>query len=196
MKSDDVNPNDWTAENRSASESVLRNHPCNQRQFGEAFKRRLDSHGYPYKGMPPSAPSSATPDLFSYVPSTPVPGARRTPAQVKSAVAELSNLSDARLTRLLRGLTDELQRRKAGGTAREDQPVLDRPFMTQPVRWRALSHGRQDAHNARRRQMLHPLSRGPSATIRAALQAGVAFSPVARHFGLPRAVRKLLTGAK
>ncbi len=87
-------------------------------------------------------------------------------------------MSDARLARLLRGLTDELQRRKAGGTAREDQPVLDRPY------------------DARRRQMLHPLSRGPSATIRAALQAGVAFSPVARHFGLPRAVRKLLTGAK
>jgi hypothetical protein len=77
------------------------------------------------RGMPRSTPSSATPDLFSYVPPTPVLGARRTPAQVKSAVAEPSRLSNGRLTQLLRELTSELQRWKPSGLGRASQSELD-----------------------------------------------------------------------
>jgi hypothetical protein len=106
------------------------------------------------RGMPRSTASSATPDLFNYVPSTPVLGARRTPVKVKPLVAEVSQLSDARLALLLRELMSELQRRKAEGTGRESRPELDQAFMTQPVLWRTLSHGRQDAQDAQREQML------------------------------------------
>ncbi len=62
----------------------------------------IDTH---IRSMPRSASSPATPDLFSYMPSPPVPSARRTLANAKSPVAELGSSSDARLARLLREIT-------------------------------------------------------------------------------------------
>ena len=76
-------------------------------------------------------------------------------------------------------------------------PSSTRPFGTLPVRWRALSHGRQDAQDAQRKHMLLRLQEPRRKAIRADLQAGVAPSQVARHFGLLLgAVRKVLTAAE
>ena len=148
--------------------------------------------------MPRSAPSSATPDLFSYVPSTPAPGLRRTPAQVKSPLAKLSSLSDARLARLLRELTSELQRRKASGTGQANWPELDQAIQDAACALESLVP--RQAGRTRRSKRAHTapqLQEPKRKAIRAALQAGVAPGQVAKHFGLPlAAVRKVLTGAE
>ena len=150
------------------------------------------------RGMPRSTPSSATPDLFSYVPSPPVPGLRRIPAKAKSPVAELGHLSDARLARLLRELTSEIQRRKAEGTGGKSRPELDHAIPDTTCARESLVP--RQAGRTRRSKRAHaapPLQEPRCKAIRAALQAGVAPSQVARHFGLPLAtVRKLLTGAE
>ena len=148
--------------------------------------------------MPRPVSSPATPDLFSYVPSPPVPGARRTLAKAKPPVAELSSLSDARLARLLRELTSELQRRKAEGTGRESRPELDQAIRDAACALQSLvprQAGR--TRHSKRADAVPPLQEPKRKAIRAALQAGVAPSQVARHFGLPLgAVRKVLTGAE
>jgi hypothetical protein len=150
------------------------------------------------RGMPRSTPSSATPDLFSYVPPTPVLGARRTPAQVKSAVAEPSRLSNGRLTQLLRELTSELQRWKPSGLGRASQSELDQAIQDAVCALENLVP-RQAGRTRRSKgadaapQLQEPRRKA----IRAAHAAGVAPSQVARHFGLPlAAVRKVLTGAE
>ncbi len=76
------------------------------------------------RSMPRPA-SSATPDLFDYVPSAPARRPRQALPGVRAPMPESGRLSDARLVRLLRELTAELQRRKAGCTGRENPPVLD-----------------------------------------------------------------------
>ena len=148
--------------------------------------------------MPRTASSPATPDLFSYVPSPPVPGARRIPAKAKSPVAELSRLSDARLARLLRELTSELQRRKAESTGQESRPELDQAIQDAACALESLVP-RQAGRTRRpkRADAVPPLQEPKRKAIRAALAAGVAPSQVAKHFGLPlAAVRKVLTGAE
>ena len=148
--------------------------------------------------MPRSASSPATPDLFSYVPSTPVPGARPTPVKVKSPAAELGHLPDARLARLLRELTSELQRRKASGTGQASRPELDQAIQAAACALESLVP--RQAGRTRRSKRAHaapPLQEPKRKAIRAALAAGVAPSQVAKHFGLPlAAVRKVLTGAE
>jgi transposase-like protein len=148
--------------------------------------------------MPRSAPSPATPDLFSYVPSPPVPGARRTPEKVKSSFVELSSLSDARLARLLRELTSELQRRKAEGTGGKSRPELDQAIQDAACALESLVPQQAGRTRRPKRADAAPSLQEPKRkAIRAALQAGVAPSQVARHFGLPlAAVRKVLTGAE
>ena len=115
------------------------------------------------RGMPRSTPSSATPDLFSYVPPTPAPGARRTLAKAKSPVAELGHLSDARLH-----CCCENSRVSSSGARLKAQDggagvSLSRPFEKQLVLSKASSRGRQDAQSARRWQMLPRNCRSPSA---------------------------------
>ena len=112
--------------------------------------------------MPRSVSSPASPDLFSYVPSPPVPGAR-TLAKAKPPVAELSSLSDTRLARLLCELTGDCSGGKLQARGRRASLSSTRPFRTPPVRWRALSHRRQGAQDARREHMLPRLSRSRSA---------------------------------
>jgi hypothetical protein len=151
------------------------------------------------KGMPRSTPSSASPDLFSYVPSTPVPGPRQTAAKVKPLLAELNSLSDARLARLLRELTGEFQRRKAEGPGRESKLELDQAIRETSRALEGLVP--RQAGRTRRSKAADaaapPLQEPKHKAIRAALQAGVAPGQVARHFGLPlAAVRKVLTGAE
>lgn len=148
--------------------------------------------------MPRPTSSPATPDLFSYVPSPPVPGARRTLAKAKSPVAELGSLSDDRLARLLHELTAELHRRRAEGTGRESRPELDQAIRDAACALESLVP--RQAGRTRRSKSAHaapPLQEPKRKAIRAALQAGVAPSQVARHFGLPLgAVRKVLTAAE
>ncbi len=150
------------------------------------------------RGMPRPASSPATPDLFSYVPSPPVPGARRTLAKVSSPTAELSSLSDARLARLLREFTSELQRRKAESTGRESRPELDQAIQDAACALESLVP-RQAGRTRRSKgaDAVPPLQEPKRKAIRAALAAGVAPGQVAKHFGLPlAAVRKVLTGAE
>ena len=148
--------------------------------------------------MPRSVPSSATLDLFDYVPSTPDQHTRRALPKVTSLPPELGSLSDARLARLLRELTAELQRRKASSTGRESRPELGQAIqdaacaLESLVPWQA---GR--TRRPKRADAVPPLQEPKRKAIRAALQAGVAPGQVARHFGLPLAtVRKVLTGAE
>jgi hypothetical protein len=155
----------------------------------------IDTH---MRVMPRPVSSPATPDLFSYVPSPPAPGARRIPAKAKPPVAELNSLSDARLARLLGELTIELQRRKALGTGRESRPELDQAIQDAACALESLVP--RQAGRTRRSKRAHavpPLQEPKRKAIRAALAAGVAPGQVAKHFGLPlAAVRKVLTGAE
>ena len=137
--------------------------------------------------MPRSVPSSATLDLFDYVPSAPDQHTRRTLPKVTLPPPELGIFWDARLARLLRELTAELQRRKASGTGRENQPALESLVPRQAGRTRRSKGA--DAPP----QLQEPKRKA----IRAALAAGVAPGQVAKHFGLPlAAVRKVLTGTE
>jgi hypothetical protein len=149
-------------------------------------------------GMSRSAPSSATPDLFDYVSSTPAQRIRRTLPDVKRSVPELGQLSDARLARRLRELTSELQRRKVESTGRASQSELDQAIQDAVCALENLVP-RQAGRTRRSKgadaapQLQEPRRKA----IRAAHAAGVAPSQVARHFGLPlAAVRKVLTGAE
>ena len=164
------------------------------RRFG-VVSMYMDTH---IRSMPRSAPSPATPDLFSYVPSLPVPGARPTPAQVKSPVAELSRLSDARLALLLRELMSELQRRKAEGTGGKSRPELAQAIRDTTCALESLVPRQAGRTRRSKAADAAPSLQEPKRkAIRAALAAGVAPRQVARHFGLPLAtVRKLLTGAE
>jgi hypothetical protein len=155
----------------------------------------IDTH---MSSMPRTASSPATPDLFSYVPSPSVPGVRRIPAKAKPPVAELGSLSDARLARLLRELTSELQRRKASGTGQANWPELDQAIQDAACALESLVP-RQAGRTRRpkRADAVPSLQEPRRKAIRAALAAGVAPGQVARHFGLPlAAVRKVLTGAE
>ena len=148
--------------------------------------------------MPRSVPSSATLDLFDYVPSAPDQHTRRTLPKVTSLPPELGSFSDARLARLLRELTAELQRRKASGTGRENQPALDQAIQEAACALESLVP-RQARLTRRSKGADTPpqLQEPKRKAVRAALAAGVAPSQVARHFGLPlAAVRKVLTGAE
>lgn len=146
--------------------------------------------------MPRPTSSPATPDLFSYVPSPPVPGARRTLPKVSSPELELGQLSDARLARLLRELTSDLQRRKAEGTGGKSRPELDQAIRDAACALESLVP-RQAGRRSKRADAALQLWEPKREAIRAALQAGVAPSQVARHFGLPLgAVRKVLTAAE
>jgi hypothetical protein len=148
--------------------------------------------------MPRSVPSSATLDLFDYVPSAPDQHTRRTLPKVTSLPPELGSLSDARLAQLLRELTAELQRRKAEGTGGKSQPELDQAIQDAACALESFVP-RQSGRTRRLRaaDAAPSLQEPKRKAIRAALQAGVAPRQVARHFGLPLAtVRKLLTGAE
>jgi hypothetical protein len=148
--------------------------------------------------MPQSVPSSATLDLFDYVSSAPDQHTRRTLPKVTSLPPELGSLSDARLARLLRELTAELQRRKAEGTGRENQPALDQAIQEAACALGSLvppQAGR--TRRSKGADAAPPLQEPKRKAIRAALQAGVAPGQVAKHFGLPlAAVRKVLTAAE
>ena len=148
--------------------------------------------------MPRSAPSPTTPDLFSYVPSPPVPSARRIPAKAKPPVPELSSLSGARLACLLHELTVELQRRKAEGTGRESRPELDQAIQDAACALESLVP--RQARRTRRSKAadaVPSLQEAKRKAIWVALQAGVAPGQVTKHFGLPlAAVRKVLTAAE
>ena len=148
--------------------------------------------------MPRSAPSSATPDLFDYVSSTPAQRIRRTLPKVSSPTHELGSLSDTCLARLLHELTAELQRRKAEGTGGKSRPELDHAIQDAACALESLVP--RQVGRTRRLKKAHaapPLQEPKRKAIRAALQAGVAPSQVAKHFGLPlAAVRKVLTGAE
>jgi hypothetical protein len=148
--------------------------------------------------MPRPVSSSATPDLFDYVPSPAVQHARRTLPSVKAPVLELGSLSDVRLAHLLRELTSELQRRKAEGTKRESPPVLDQAIQEAARALDSLAPRQPGRTRRSKSAEAVPFLQEPKRkAIRAALAAGVAPSQVARHFGLPLAgVRKVLTGAE
>jgi hypothetical protein len=150
------------------------------------------------KGMPRSVPSSATLDLFDYVPSAPDQHTRRTLPKVTLLPPELGSFSDARLARLLRELTAELQRRKASGTGRENQPALDQAVQEAVCALESLVPPQaRRTRRSKRADAVPQLQEPKRKAIRAALQAGVAPSQVARHFGLRlAAVRKVLTGAE
>ena len=111
---------------------------------------------------------------------------------------ELGSLSNARLARLLRELTEELQRRKAEGTGTESRPELDQAIQDAACALESLVP-RQARRTRRSKGADAPpqLQEPKRKAIRAALQAGVAPGQVAKHFGLPLAtVRKVLTGAE
>ena len=148
--------------------------------------------------MPRPVPSSATPDLFDYVPSPQARHPRQDLPGVKAPVPELGNLLDVRLARLLRELTSELQRRKALGTKRENLPVLDQAVQEAARALDSLAP-RQPGRTRRSKSAgAVPLLQEPKRkAIRAALAAGVEPGQVAKHFGLPlAAVRKVLTDAE
>jgi hypothetical protein len=149
------------------------------------------------RGMPRPA-SSATPDLFDYVPSAPARRPRQALPGVQAPMPESGRLSDARLVRLLRELTAELQRRKTEGTGRESRPELDQAIREAACALESLV-ARQVGRTRRSKsaEAVPPLQEPKRKAIRAALAAGVAPGQVAKHFGLPlAAVRKLLTGAE
>jgi DNA-directed RNA polymerase specialized sigma24 family protein len=107
-------------------------------------------------------------------------------------------LSDARLARLLRELTGELQRRKAEGPGRESKSELDQVIRETSRALEGLVP-RQAGRTRRSKaaDAVPSLQEPKRKAIRAALQAGVAPSQVAKHLGLPlAAVRKVLTGAE
>jgi hypothetical protein len=148
--------------------------------------------------MPRSASPLVIADLFDHVPSPAAQRTLRTLPSVKTPELELGSLSDARLTRLLRELTSELQRRKASGTGRENQPALDQVIREAACALESLVP-RQAGRTRRlkRADAVPPLQEPKRKAIRAALAAGVAPGQVAKHFGLPlAAVRKVLTGAE
>ncbi len=150
------------------------------------------------RSMPRPASSSATPDLFDYVPSASARRPRQALPGVQAPMPESGRLSDARLVRLLRELTAELQRRKAGCTGRENPPVLDQAIQEAACALESLV-ARQVGRTRRSKsaEAIPPLQGPKRKAIRAALQAGVAPSQVAKHFGLPlAAVRKVLTDAE
>ncbi len=148
--------------------------------------------------MSRSSTSSAAPDLFNYVPSAPVERTRPTLPKAKPPHLDLSNLSDPRLARLLGELIGELRRRKHERVGHGNQPELDQAI-------REAAHALESIAPRKARRTTRP-PRGSDATlplqepkrkaIRAALQAGVTPSQVAKHFGLsPAAVRKVLIAA-
>ena len=130
--------------------------------------------------------------------STPAQRIRRTLPDVKRSLRELGQLSDARLACFLRELTGELQRRKAEGTGGKSRPELDHAIQDAACALESLVP--RQVGRTRRLKKAHaapPLQEPKRKAIRAALQAGVAPSQVAKHFGLPlAAVRKVLTGAE
>ena len=150
------------------------------------------------RGMPRPAFPSVIPDLFDHVPSPLPRRTRQTPPSVKAPVLELGSLSNARLARLLRELTEELQRRKAEGTGQESRPELDQAIQNAACALESLvprQAGR--TRHSKRAHAAPPLQEPKRKAIRAALQAGVAPGQVAKHFGLPLAtVRKVFTGAE
>jgi hypothetical protein len=151
------------------------------------------------RNMSRSSTSSATADLFNYVPSAPAQRTQRTLAKVKPAVLDLSTLSDPRLARLLGALVSELRRRKHGRAGQQNQPELDQAI-------REAARAMESFAPRRARRTARQSSGGDDAlslqepkrkAIRAALQAGVAPSQVAKHFGLSLAVvRTVLTAAE
>ena len=125
-------------------------------------------------------------DLFSFVQPSPARGSEppRPSDHRASPPPKLASLSDSELAGLLKDLLGEVQRRTADRALRQGRPELERA-----IREAASSLPRLQPNNSgpSRRAMpkaavVHEAKRK---SIRAALQAGVKPTQVAKHFGVP-----------
>src|SRR3712207_6371469 len=133
------------------------------------------------KPMPHKGSSPRSLDLFEYTLTVPSPPSG--PATAATEPSELARLSDAQLAQRLGQLVTEVLRRLGADRA-------SRPELEAAVRQAGLAPERlcprppKQGRALRKSQTSSVLQEGQRKAVRAALQAGVAPSRVAKHFGL------------
>ena len=135
----------------------------------------------PRQQIPPEAV-----DLFSSVQPSPAPGSEppRPSGHRPSSPPKLASLSDAELAGLLKDLLGEVQRRTEGRALRQSRPELERAIREAAASLPRLQPKRSDPSRRAmpKTAVVHEAKRK---SIRAALQAGVKPTQVAKHFGVP-----------